>query len=439
MKNSQIDYDRLIILALAALFVAALALTIVSVAVGNSPMLIVGDGKPYYAWARSVILDGDVDFTNDYKLIYPPDPLPGYMEERTPNGLVPNTFCIGMAIIEIPGLFVAHCITVLLFPEKADGVSLLYQIFIIWSLIALMLFSFHLLYRAMLSLGASKSWAFWFSITAIAGSNLIHYIVKDSAMAHGAGAALINILVFLITRYNMETHLPSWVKIVRLGLLTGLLLLVRNTNIVILPSIAALAFIYFRFRVRDILCIAAVAIPVITLQPLALYFLWGEPRLTPYYYAAFNSGLQGITVTLFSLRYGLFIIHPWYAVLLVLALWGLSIPGRLRNLSLWTLISFTGLSIVNGMWSFRLFAGSFGGRAFIELLPMLSIAGSLLVTEKNVHQRTRLVLLTCMLISIALNIYLWLGLLLHVYPIGGSDSIPYIYLWIFRATGHSVP
>lgn len=439
MKNSQIDYDRLITLALAALFFASLALTIVSVSVGNSPMLIVGDGKGYYAWARSVILDGDIDFTNDYKLLYPPDIPPGYMGVRTPNGLVSNIYSIGMAIIEIPGLLVAHCITVLLFPEKADGVSLLYQICITWPLIALILFSFHLLYRAMVSMGVSKFWAFWFCITALVGSNLIHYTAKEPTMSHGAGVALINILVFFIARYDMETHLPSWVKIIRLGLLAGLLLLVRNTNLVVLPSIAALAFFYFRFKARNILCIAAAAIPVTILQPVALYFLWGEPRLTPYYCAAFNSGLQGITVTLFSLRHGLFIINPWYAVLLVLALWGVSIPGRLRNLSFWALISFAGLSIINGLWSFTMVGHCFGSRAFIELLPMLSVAGSLVATEKNVCHKRILALMTCMLICIALNIYLWLGFLLRAYPIDGSNSIVYIYLWIFRVIGHSAP
>jgi len=288
-------------------------------------------------------------------------------------------------------------------------------------------------------MGVSKPWAFWFCITAIVGSNLIHYIVKETTMSHGAGVALINIIVFLITRYDMETHLPSWVKIIRLGLLTGLLLLVRNTNLVILPSIAALAFLYFRFKARDILCIAAVAIPVTILQPVALYFLWGEPRLSPYYYGTFNTGLQELSVTLFSLRHGLFFINSWYAVLLVLALWGLSVPGRLRNLSLWTLISCTGLSIINGLWGIWLFKYCFGSRAFIELLPVLSIAGSLVATEKNVCQRRSLALITCMLISIVLNIYLWLGFLLQAYPIDGSNSISYVYLWIFRVIGHSAP
>ena len=34
------------------------------------------DGKAYYAWVRSLLLDHDVEFRNDYELLCPPDPLP---------------------------------------------------------------------------------------------------------------------------------------------------------------------------------------------------------------------------------------------------------------------------------------------------------------------------------------------------------------------------
>ena len=69
---------------------ACAAVQALSLARGASPALIVSDGKQYYAWARSVLLDGDLDFRNDYELLYPPDPLPDEMGQRTPRGLVVN-------------------------------------------------------------------------------------------------------------------------------------------------------------------------------------------------------------------------------------------------------------------------------------------------------------------------------------------------------------
>jgi hypothetical protein len=435
-KSSVLDYDRLLTLALAALFFASLAVTVFSMSLGDSPALIVGDGKGYYCWARSVILDGDVDFINDYRLIYPPDPLPVHMEVRTPRGLVPNAFSIGMAIIDTPGLLVAHCFTMLLFPQKANGISLPYQICVTWPLIALILFSFHYLYRAMVSLGAAKAWAFWFCITAIAGSNLIQYTAKETTMSHGAGVALMNIIIYLSCRYDAGKGRLAWKSMIPIGLLTGLLILVRNTNIIIVLLIAALAVLYFRFSVRDILSIAAVAFPVVLLQPLSLYLLWGEPRITPYYYAVFNDGVLGIARILFSLRHGLFTLNPWYAVLLVLSMIGLSVPGRLRSLSFWTVLSFAFISVINGLWSFSMREYCFGQRAFIEILPMFSIVGSLVASDRGFAQRSGRVLLAVMLFCIVLNIYLWAGYLIRAYPVDGSGSLSDVYLWIVRRFCH---
>ena len=38
---------------------------------GEHGTFIQGDGLSYYAWTRSVLLDGDVDFTNEYLLTAP--------------------------------------------------------------------------------------------------------------------------------------------------------------------------------------------------------------------------------------------------------------------------------------------------------------------------------------------------------------------------------
>ena len=63
--------------------------------------LIASDGKGYYAWLRSLALDHDVDFRNDFQLLYPPDPLPDTLR-RTPRGLIENKYPIGVALTEVP-------------------------------------------------------------------------------------------------------------------------------------------------------------------------------------------------------------------------------------------------------------------------------------------------------------------------------------------------
>src|SRR5687768_4095689 len=63
--------------------------------------LIASDGKSYYAWLRSLALDGDLDFTNDFALIYSPGPVP--TAPLRPNGLVANKTSVGVALTEVPG------------------------------------------------------------------------------------------------------------------------------------------------------------------------------------------------------------------------------------------------------------------------------------------------------------------------------------------------
>ena len=65
-----------------------------------------GDALGYYAWLRSVVFDGDINFSNDYRLLT--DELAEDSEELTPlaTGLVPNKWPPGSALLWAP-LFLA--------------------------------------------------------------------------------------------------------------------------------------------------------------------------------------------------------------------------------------------------------------------------------------------------------------------------------------------
>ena len=65
-----------------------------------------GDALGYYAWLRSVVFDGDINFSNDYRLLT--DEFAEDSEELTPlaTGLVPNKSPPGSALLWAP-LFLA--------------------------------------------------------------------------------------------------------------------------------------------------------------------------------------------------------------------------------------------------------------------------------------------------------------------------------------------
>ena len=94
--------------------------------VGNG---IWGDGRYYYAFTRSWVIDKDIDFSNE-RLV---DPF--YFDDiPTPIGRVGNKYSIGTPILWLPSFIAAHAISLiahLINPKiLADGYGHIYRIFI---------------------------------------------------------------------------------------------------------------------------------------------------------------------------------------------------------------------------------------------------------------------------------------------------------------------
>ena len=98
-------WDVAYALSLAFLFLASIGVTVV--VIQRHKLLIRSDGKYYYIWARSILLDGDIDFRDDYSIVYESGELPrSESAVRTPRGYVVDKYPIGMAILEAPGFLI---------------------------------------------------------------------------------------------------------------------------------------------------------------------------------------------------------------------------------------------------------------------------------------------------------------------------------------------
>src|SRR4051794_16811711 len=156
-------------------FLTLVGLDVLSMRTGRSGgALINGDAKGYYAWIRSIALDHDVDFRNDYALIYPPEHLP---DDRglTPRGLIPDKYPIGVGVVELPGFVVGHvAATSLGYP--ANGVSAPYQLAVVVWLQLLCIGSFAALWVALVRIGARNNVATLVIASALLTTNLLQYI-----------------------------------------------------------------------------------------------------------------------------------------------------------------------------------------------------------------------------------------------------------------------
>ena len=427
MKNLKSAVPALYVLLLVFLSGLSTAVLLLSLFRGKSPALITSDGKSYYAWARSVVVDGDICFDNDFRVLYPPDPLPPEMNERTPAGYVPNKCSTGMALLETPGLAAAHAAAICLPGLEADGISAPYQLAVAFSLAALYIFSLHLLYRAMICFGAARSWALVFSGAMFLGTNLVHYAAKEPAMTHGAGVALFSITLFFISPRHGADRRISPRSIWMAGILLGLLFLVRNANILMFLPVTALVWYQHRTPGRSLLRFIPAFLAVAVIQPAAIYLLWGEFRLTGYAGEGCTSGFGGMVKTLFSSRHGLFVYHPWYIFLVVTVACAVFVK-KLRVPALAVLAHFTLLTAGNGSWWCWWFGDGFGNRAFIETLPGLSVVSALLFTSEG-RRRAAIIAGSCVLAVCLLNLYLWAGYLLHRYPHDGNHTVAEVYFW----------
>jgi hypothetical protein len=422
-------WDTAYLLGLGLVLLASLAVTVVSRAGLRTKTLIWSDGKTYYVWARSILLDRDIDFRNDYQLVFAPNPPPAEYSLTTPKGLLNNKYPVGLAILETPGLLLGSVIARYVVHAPTDGVSAPYQYAVTWSLLALYFVSFILLYQAMLRLDVARKWAFGFCLTAVIGTNLFHYVVREPTMAHASGVALFNILAFLTVRWDGHRTRIGTVHGILLGALVGLLFLVRNTNVLMLPVLAAVVMGERRVSLREAVPILGGALVVAALQPISLWFLWGQVRFTTYFNESFTAGMSGVASALMSARHGLLVYQPWYAILLLLVVYGAIRAPRLRSVCIAAIASFLLMAVANGTWWCWWFSLSFGNRAFIEILPALSLVAALAVSRLNIGKRATIALVAAMLAVVVVNLYLWVGYVLQAYPREGNHTVAQAYLW----------
>jgi hypothetical protein len=417
----------LVIAAVAGLLLLAAMVTTVSMRGGESSALIVSDGKAYYAWARSVWIDGDVDFDNDYRLLYPPDPLPPDLGRLTDSGKVLNKTPIGLAVLETPGVWLGSLAARLTgYPE--DGVSAPYQLVVCGLLILFYAFGWMLLYFAWLRLGVPPDRAFVFWLGVVGASNLVHYVTKEPSMTHAASMAAASLLLYIVSGWQSN---KEWALLqgIPAGVVLGLLLVIRTANLAILPFLVALLIARRLVSGRLIAGVIVGALLPVILQSGATYALWGKFGYGLYPDETFSSEWSGVWLGLFSHRHGLFSHHPWYLLLLALNVLVIIRAPRQRLVAAGALITWGIIALGNGLWWCWWFRDSFGNRAFIETLIPLSTVAALGLPAWQRSRMLRAGLVAALTLCIMANLYLWAGYMLGRYAHNGDDSLRQVYGW----------
>jgi hypothetical protein len=356
------------------------------------------DGRWYYAYLPSLVVDGDLDFTNQMRDHWGTDwhpPLDQRQERfwHTESGLIRNKYPIGPALTLTPSFLMAHVISIAVHAISGehwcipDGYSAIYQIFNL-------LFMLFLTARGMAltdellteGFGVNAVWVVAAVVLYWLGTPLLWYSFREPYMAHVVGLFWVTATIYLCWRIQRDVsngQLLSVKDLTLLAVTSSMALLCRPTNAFLLPfHLWLLVTLVHAGQLRRFLCLLPVAIfglfpfGVQLLVWRGLYGVWVSYTYGEEGFYWLNPALWQ---TLFSSRHGLFFWSPLLLAALVGLVWHWrrSVDTQ-RGLLLCFAASFVLLWYCNSSWWCWYFGEAFGARAFLELssLFIIGLAGA---------------------------------------------------------------
>jgi len=345
---------------------------------------IIGDGLHYYATLRSFVIDGDINFKNEYSYFRTLNRGavvdPNY---KTVTGLAHNQWAVGNAIFWSPFFLMAH-ISEILHGGKADGYSQTYYNFVTFGTLIFSFLSLILVYL-FLKKFVRDSIALLATTAIFICSTLFYYTFYDPSMSHVFSMFTVSSFLYYwyITHRKGKLH-----QYIFLGFLAGLMMLSRWQNGLFMTVVlyeffdivAEKDFFRFLLHIGRVTCFLIIA--GITFLPQMIFWkvLYGSyltvpiPEFEFYWYPRYFLNM------LFSLRHSLLAWTP----LVIFSLGGFYFMFKEnRKLALYfgiplilQMLFISGTSVWDGSWSY-------GIRMLTSCTLIFAIGLAFLVKELN--------------------------------------------------------
>lgn len=333
----------------------------------------------YYAYLPATFIEGDLKLS--FLDVHPEYIDRFYQPVYTEDGDRIIKMSMGMSVLYAPYFFLGHLWAHLHTAMPANGFSKPYQIMIMLAGPIHLLIGLLSLRKFLLAYVDEKSIA-WAFIFVVLGSNLAYYSFHEGPMSHVHNFMLFSLFLRCTQLWFRE---QSWKHTIWLGLLSGLIVLVRPNNVLI-----GLSFILFGvyhwnslkaqlqlFWKQAPKLISLLLIAALVLIPQLLYWKYASGDWVCYSYKngehteGFFFDQPKIFLGLFSYTKGWLLYSP----LMVLSIIGLfRLPKTLR----WAFpIYLTINSYIILSWWCWWYGGSFGHRAFIDIYPFLTLGFAL--------------------------------------------------------------
>jgi hypothetical protein len=341
------------------------------------------DGVEYYAYVRSLAVDHDIDFTNEFKdPTVPFERVPEWLAtNRSPTGYAQNLASVGPAIVWAPlylvGSLVARAGNVFGAGWTTDGYSLPYIALINLAGVASLPLTVWLCYLIGRRV-ASQGIALLAAIALVAGSAIVDYGLFEAHFPHALAAATVAAYFAWWLRTRPERSPGQWVV---LGLLAGAMALMYwiNAILLLLPALDLLPPFARALRSRDwralgrivgggLVFLAAVLL-AFSPQMVAWTILYGSPFTIPHGGSFAEPRGFKVLEMLFSPVHGQLLWAPITFVALVGM--GLYVARRRWEGTL-VLLTFALYFLYNATLGSWHGGGPFGLRRIANVLPLLT-------------------------------------------------------------------
>ncbi|MCU0511604.1 MAG: hypothetical protein MUE40_03445 [Anaerolineae bacterium] len=247
--------------------------------------LIRGDGVAYLAWADTLLIDHDIDLTNQVEKLRFVNDESKVMYDVSQQKWV-NVFPFGVAILQAPFYLTGHVFAQQgwlnvnpAYFEQHQGVGLPYSLWVMFgaNLLALaaVIFAFGLAQRVTDAMTAALV-----AFVVFAGTPLFYYSTVSPFHSHNAGAFTLAAFLLLLGRVSLDGTTPRPRCWILLGVLAGLTVLIRWQ--LLLVFVPAWLLLLYERRWRGALLAAAVAALVLLPLPLVWYGMYGQFLLVPF-------------------------------------------------------------------------------------------------------------------------------------------------------------
>lgn len=354
-------------------------------AVVTRPGIHGNDGVQNYAYLRSVMFDGDLNFANEYEYFISrqADWFDRKQIPRDPVTNMPiNLYGVGSSMLWAPWVLAAHTVGTVMQKLGANvqlnGYSYLYAVGVSYGSAFYATLALALLFRKLKQLAGYLP-ASWALLLIWLASPLFFYMYLHPSMSHANSFFLVTMV--LLQYLSRPTTARRWAL---LGATCGLMTITRYQDGILMTAMIVGELWDFKhtesrfrgwIRQRLPLYAAWLAAFLITLIPqiLAWGILQGSYFSGPraYIHQGDFSLLAPVYApeVLFSSQHGLFYWHP----ALLIAFGGLLVGGVFLREKLMCLSAFAAQTWVVASWSIWWAGASFGHRMFISTLPFLAI------------------------------------------------------------------